>query len=154
MNDNHIVTAKKQNDGKIVLELTNHDIQLEDGERFKIIPSSEGVFLKRISYPDFNILERHFMNVEVNNIFWYLTTKDPDLKKNSKGIQYAIEASLRYVWVKRLTEYLRVDDQDVCAIMAMTDEELEEYRDVMKNISAFISEEMDHKSTDSHSDED
>lgn len=51
-----------------------------------------------------------------------------------------MESALRYAWVKRLITYLQVGDQDVCSIMSMNDEELEEYRVVMKNLFAFQSQ--------------
>ena len=38
-----------------------------------------------------------------------------------------------------MTKFLQMDDQDICAMMAMDDEELKEYREVMKELPVFQS---------------
>ena len=80
------------------------------------------------------------MDKEVNSIVRYLIQKKPDRCKSNEKFKYTMESALRYAWIKRLTACLQVEDQDICSIMAMNDEELEEYRTVMKNLSAFQSQ--------------
>ena len=50
INNNCIITAQKQNDGKVVLEITNKDVFLEDGDRFKIFTTEDEVILRKISF--------------------------------------------------------------------------------------------------------
>lgn len=38
-----------------------------------------------------------------------------------------------------MTKFLQMEDQDICAMMAMYDEELKEYREVMEELPAFQS---------------
>ena len=140
MMTNRIITARKHSDGKIVLEITNHNISLEEGDRFKIFTTEDEVILRKISGTKHDTLDRFFLDKEVNSIFQYLIQKEPDRCKSNEKFKYTMESALRYAWVKRLTTYLQVEDQDVCSIMAMNDEELEEYRMVMINLSAFQSQ--------------
>ena len=72
-------------------------------------------------------------------IFKYLIEKDPDRCKSNESFKYTMESALRYAWIKRMTKFLQMEDQDICAMMAMYDEELEEYREVMKELSGFQS---------------
>ena len=65
--------------------------------------------------------------------------KEPDRCKSNESFKYTMESALRYAWIKRMTKFLQMEDQDICAMMAMDDEELKEYRDVMKELPAFQS---------------
>lgn len=139
INNNRIITAQKQNDGKVVLEITNKDVFLEDGDRFKIFTTEDEVILRKISFKKKDTLERFFLEKEVNSIFKYLIEKDPERCKSNESFKYTMESALRYAWVKRMTKFLPMEDQDICAMMAMYDEELKEYREVMEELPAFQS---------------
>ena len=139
MINNRILTAQKQNDGKVVLEITNKDVFLEDGDRFKIFTTEDEIILRKISFKKQDTLERFFLDKEVNSIFKYLIEKDSDRCKSNESFKYTMESALRYAWIKRMTKFLQMEDQDICAMMAMYDEELEEYREVMKELSGFQS---------------
>lgn len=78
MINNRIITAQKQNDGKVVLEITNNDVFLEDGNRFKIFTTEDEVILRKISIKNQDTLKRFFLDKEVNSIFKYLIEKAPD----------------------------------------------------------------------------
>lgn len=132
-----IITAQRQSDGRITLEVTDQDVFLEEGDRFKISITENEVILRKVSSRKHDTMERFFLDKEANSIFKYLIEKDPDRCKSNEKFKYTMESALRYAWVKRLTKYLQIDDEDVCAMMAMYDEELEEYREVMKELPAF-----------------
>ena len=133
---NHILTAKKQCDGKIVLEITDQDMELNEGDRFKFFFTQDEVILRKVG-GNWDILDRFFLDKEANTIFQYLIEKEPDRCSSNERFKYTMESSLRYAWVKRLTKHLQVDAEDVCAMMAMYDKELEEYKMVMKELHAF-----------------
>lgn len=139
MINNRIITAQKQNDGKVVLEITNKDVFLEDGDRFKIFTTEDEIILRKISFKKQDTLERFFLDKEVNSIFKYLIEKDLDRCKSNESFKYTMESALRYAWIKRMTKFLQMEDQDICAMMAMYDEELKEYREVMEELPAFQS---------------
>ena len=139
MINNRIITAQKQYDGKVVLEITNKDVFLEDGDRFKIFTTEDEMILRKISIKKQDSLEWFFLEKEVNSIFKYLIEKDPDRCKSNENFKYTIESALRYAWIKRMTKFLQMEGQDICAMMAMNDEELKEYREVIKELPAFQS---------------
>ena len=139
MINNRIITAQKQNDGKVVLEITNKDVFLEDGDRFKIFTTEDEIILRKIRFKKQETLERFFLDKEVNSIFKYLIEKDQDRCKSNESFKYTMESALRYAWIKRMTKFLQMEDQDICAMMAMYDEELKEYREVMEELPAFQS---------------
>ena len=88
MTSNRIITAQKQNDGKVVLEITNNDIFLEEGERFKIFTTEDEIILRKISIKKQDTLERFFLDKEVNSIFKYLIEKEPDRCKSNESFKY------------------------------------------------------------------
>ncbi len=139
MINKRMLTAQKRSDGKVVLEITDQDVFLEDGDRFRIFTTEDEVILRKISIKKQDTLERFFLEKEVNSIFKYLIEKDPDRCKSNESFKYTLESALRYAWIKRMTNFLHIEDQDICTMMAMYDEELEEYREVIKELPAFQS---------------
>lgn len=129
-----IVTAEKSEDGTIFLRITGDNYPIKDGERFKIVSMEDGFQLRSLEAPS-GIFERICMDIECDDIFKIMMERYPKYLENTGILQIIIRRSFLYTWMKRLIRKLGVEVEDMQPLLALNQEELDEYKSVIYELT-------------------
>lgn len=129
-----IVTAEKSEDGTIFLRITGDNYPMKDGDRFKIVSMEDGFQLRSLEAPS-GIFERICMDIECDDIFKIMMERYPKYAEDTGVLQMIIRRSFLYTWMKRLIRKLSVEVEDMQPLLALNQEELDEYKSVIYELT-------------------